>query len=71
MENKREIGFYWVKENFEFYDWTIAYWDSSQERWKTIYSSWLFQDKDFEEIDEKRIEKGIFVMNVNQDLIEF
>lgn len=49
----REEGFYWVKDDEQ---WIIAEWDGGI--WYTHGNDYEFQDSDFQEIDERKIQRG-------------
>lgn len=51
----REEGYYYVKFGGK---WQIAYWFPNLEWWECHFISELVYDKDFEQIDEKKIERG-------------
>jgi hypothetical protein len=52
----RELGFYWIKKDSE---WTVAEYvlirSANKYCWATVWSDEEWEDKDFDEIDEKRI----------------
>lgn len=53
----REAGFYWVKDD-ESPDWYVAEWSSEHSAWFVTGACFnSFKDKDFTEIDERRIVK--------------
>lgn len=49
---ERESGYYWVNCKGE---WIVAQWDKSMNWWVITGNERLFYDKDFDEIDERRI----------------
>ena len=60
----RELGYYWVKYQNE---WEVALYRLSRNKDTVTYhwtlnafvdDSWWFNDSDFEEIDERRIERS-------------
>lgn len=58
----RHLGYYWFKYEGE---WTVAYWSSCWEL------PWLYtskDDEDFDEIDERRIERQPIVDNSKHDI---
>lgn len=54
----RELGFYWVKS--KRLDWEIAKWEKSwrgYEQWAVCGGELYLDDEDFDEIDERKIER--------------
>lgn len=51
----RESGFYWVRDDDES-DWYVA--EYYHVKWLVCGVDLTYQDKDFSEIDERRIERG-------------
>lgn len=51
----RQPGFYWVRVRKG--KWVIAEWDSIVREWSCIGLAVLFRDDDFQEIDERRVER--------------
>jgi len=55
----REEGYYWVK--FKYHPWQIAFYNGSKlfsRSWTIIGNQDFWKDSDFEEIDERRIERN-------------
>ena len=50
----RNHGYYWLKGNNE---WLIGYYDACDNSWTIVGNNNVFFDNNFDEIDEKQIEK--------------
>lgn len=62
---KREDGYYWVKH---LNGWVVAYYILSFDgygRWFLMGDEWSLGDNDFEEIDEKKIERNDKMLKVD------
>ena len=61
MENKRNLGFYWIKvsrsdpDEEKEWEWEIAFYNGCS--WRIVGSTNDFEDSDFSEIDEKELKR--------------
>jgi len=57
----RKEGYYWVKYKYYngFKEWLVAYFNNSMDTnyWAIVRTNNIFTDTDFEEINERRLEK--------------